>query len=423
MSTLNVDILLVVASFCDQSTLCMLIGTCKTLYRTAARYALGERAVVLRSDRQIERFLRFMRPQHGQRWKLLRELEIDTDFLERPYIAKTLASAILKATHLEKLKLAPTKVILGSHPDLGPAFASLPSVKHVEIVGVSGLTCRMLEDMRWPLETAIIERLSIHDLWKDDINDYNAINPIEMLRNARRTLRSLSLDTWLGWRLRSPDIPVYPNMKSLAVMHGHCPPTGPWAMAFPDLEHLKIYTLEHACLDVSDEALEIQFETREENREEHLSRGTWNKLESFKGAALDLYLVGVPCHIRHLKLGVSREELLFLPAALSDARPTILDLDIYSRMLKGGDNDWMLEHLRDPALNAVRVLNLRLKLHLPCIADVPDFLVCRMTGLSSVQVAHCSSGLFDQRSFAPSPRLSLSQHRAGKDLPLRLQLV
>ncbi len=62
-------------------------------------------------------------------------------------------------------------------------------------------------------------------------------------------------------------------------------------------------------------------------------------------------------------------------------------------MLDGGDNTWLLDHLRDPALSTVRVLSLSLMLDIPNTADVPNFLVRRVTGPSFVQVAHRSSEL------------------------------
>lgn len=328
MKALNIDILLVVAIFCDRSTLCMLTGTCKTLYRTAARYALSERAVSLDSDRAVELFLRFMRPQNGERWKLLRTLTIQTKLLGRPDIAKALASSIRKATNLEDLELAPAEVILGSHPDLGPAFASLPKDKCVEIAGANVLTCRMFEEMCWPLESVVIERTSIDCLreemqWDDD----QTIHPIELLKNACDTIRNINLESWTVWRLRSQDVLIFPKVDTLTVTGCHCPPTAPWATAFPNLQYLEVLTVEHACLSVSEVALRRHLATREHNRRAHLRRGTWNELAVFLGATLDLYLVGAPCRIRHLELSISREELRFLAAALSDARPTTLDLD------------------------------------------------------------------------------------------------
>ncbi|EIW52508.1 uncharacterized protein TRAVEDRAFT_74924 [Trametes versicolor FP-101664 SS1] len=391
MKALNIDILLVIAIFCDQSTLCMLTGTCKTLYRTAARYALSERAVSLDSDRAVELFLRFMRPQNGERWKLLQTLTIQTKLLGRPDIAKALASSIRQATNLEDLELVPAEVILGSHPDLGPAFASLPKVKYVGIAGANGLTCRMFEEMRWPLETAIIERTSIDTSWEEsDWDDNEAIHPVELCKNACDTLKSLDLDRWLVWDFRSPSVPVYPKLDSLTVTGCYCPPTAPWATAFPNLSYLEVSTIEHACSDFSEENLEAHLDTQEENREEHLSRGTWNELAMFKGAALDLYLVGIPCPIRHLELGISRKELRFLAAALSDARPTTLDLDISTTMFTGGDNSWLLKHLRNPSLSTVRVLILRIWLHMPSTADIPDFLTCLGGALPSLRLESLS---------------------------------
>ncbi|EIW52140.1 uncharacterized protein TRAVEDRAFT_32017 [Trametes versicolor FP-101664 SS1] len=371
-TTLNIDVLLVIVAFCEGPTLSTLIRTCKAFYHTAARHYLEDRGATLRSDREIALFLRFMRPDQGKRWRYLYELHFDKDSLIGPSLAKSFAYGIKKAVNLEVLKFAYVEATLSSHPDLGPAFASLPRIKHITMSKVGGIACKMLETMQWPLETAALCRTALNrKAWPDE-NRYERLNPAQLFKNACRTLRSLNLDSWRDYVDHSP-LPVYPRMKSLTVIGNNCPSTAPWAAAYPHLGYLEVSTIEQALLDLSEDSLELYLETREENRQGHLTRGTWKELETFKGAPLDLYLVGVPCRIRRLELDIMKDELRFLPIVVADTLPAELILDLASQVLNGGDNAWLLDHLRDPALSSVRALTLTLRDHLPSTADFPDF--------------------------------------------------
>ncbi|OJT02588.1 hypothetical protein TRAPUB_6852 [Trametes pubescens] len=313
-----------------------------------------------------------MRPDKGKRWRYLHGLHLTKESLIRPAIAKSLASGIQNAANLEVLEFAHVEAIISSHPDLGPAFASLPRVKHITVSKVSVLTCTMPETMQWPLETAALLRTDFyHTDWPDE-DRYERMNPIQLLKNACHTLRSLNLDSWGDYADRSP-IPVYPQMKSLTVIGNDCPFTAPWATAYPNLVRLQVSTIEQAFLDLAEDSLELYLEKREENLQAHLARDTWDELETFKGAPLDLYLVGVPCRIRRLELDIVEEELRFLSIVAADALPTALDLNFASKALEGGKNAWLFDHLRDPALSSVRALTLRLRTSLPSKADFPNF--------------------------------------------------
>lgn len=194
-------------------------------------------------------------------------------------------------------------------------------------------------------------------------------------------------------------------MKSLTVIGNNCPSTAPWATAYPNLGYLEVSTIEQALLDLSEDSLELYLETREENRRAHLKRGTWKELETFKGAPLDLYLVGVPCRIRRLELDIMKDELRFLPIVVADALPAELVLDLASQVLNGGDNAWLLDHLRDPALSSVRALTLRLRDHLPSTADFPGFWVRCIVHPFIVSHIHRLSGSPGRR--APVAHLGL----------------
>lgn len=386
---LNADILLVVASFCDGKTLSAIIGSCKAMYHSAARYALKhdhDGALFLMSEEDIAPFIRFMDPDDGIRWGFLQGLSIAPLPLT-PETAAAFASSLSKATNLQKLNLKWCEEILELHPAVHRGLVSLPSVKHLELCDPSVLMCRLMEEMRWPLESASFVRhrsgAEFDTNWEKE-NLSERMNPALLFKNTRHTLQSLTLLCWGEYAEDIPEPPVYPAMKSFTMKPVSFPQTAPWAKSYPNLEHLTV-TTSHWLPDLDEHAITGFAECRRRNLERHASQGIWGELQAFDGDILGLYLVGIPCRIWRLRLHVHSEELRFLSDVFLDARPTALHLHIAMSMFEHwkGDYAWLADCLRASGLRNVRELTVTLLTCLPNKAEpmLPNLIVRRCKSL------------------------------------------
>ncbi|KAI0628136.1 hypothetical protein C8Q77DRAFT_1150931 [Trametes polyzona] len=376
---LNLEILLLVASVCDERRTVARIGrTCKALYDYTVRYSVEQahEPIVLRSSRSIALFCRYMNANEGRRWPFLRCLHLSTENKVKRGVAEIFASFVRKATHLEILEFRNTETFLESHPDLAPALASLPRVQCIKIHDAGGTTCAMLESMHWPLEMATLE--CQRDRYMDDNNLRERMNPVHLLKNSRLTLKELAVEFWV---FDDPDdldnCPVYPSLASLSVVGTFSTLTGFWPIAYPNLSYLHLYTLDQDLLSSYDDSAIAYDSIRAANRPTHLSRGTWQRLQVYNGGTLDLYLVGIPCHIEHLDLSLCPRELQFIGDVLSDARPTVLDLSWWPGSAEGPPgSEWILEVFGKPGLSGLRALSLEIRIDLPTTTNVTDYFDC-----------------------------------------------
>ena len=108
--------------------------------------------------------------------------------------------------------------------------------------------------------------------------------------------------------------------------HGERPATASLAAMFPHLTHLRVNTAWHyrngSLLQ------EYAENSRSLNVSEQLSTGTWPALEMFQGNALDLYVMGILCHISEVTIEVCSETLRLLPDIISSAHPISLQITL-----------------------------------------------------------------------------------------------
>lgn len=381
---LNLDILFVVMSFCDRQTLATLIKTCKALYRAAARRIVARELFIrLKTEHDMAQFLRFMDADDGRRWTVVQGLYFGP-YRIRADIAQAFASAVHRATNLERLDFVHAERTLQSHPDLPLALASLPGVKKLRLQWVDRCTQSMLLAMHWPLEHATLANPT-HPLPRP------GMDPAELLRNCRHTLRSVTLRDWMSYPTRDAGRFVYPELRRLSMTHtgsgyGRLYHTESWALSYPKLSEIDVwyptgvyyYGRLHSQQDIAYFRL-----LRQTNRQAHLSQGTWERLQSFSKTGLVLlYTAGFPCEIEKVNTYITqKQELEFLCEAMADARPTILRLDFKTfKDVLETDGAWIGNCFRLPAMENLRRLEFDLDVD---IQDGPSDLEAFFVSLMS----------------------------------------
>lgn len=321
------DVLLLIASYASRDTLLSFMFVSYDFHNDCARHLLGN-GVKLRGNRDIVSFISFMRPGKRKRWRYLRSLSFDNSTIN-PAIAAELARVLARASHLERLVFGWAERTLGAHPDLPPAFAAIKSIKHLVLVGGYQYTCRMLEAMHWPLETAKLTRSEYKWDWHDP-DRLDRMHPASLLRNACSTLKSLELDEWRDCSDILPRYPVFPDLRSLLMKETWCPSTAQWVVTYPNLQSLTVRTINgHLMAVAGDDLLEHALHRRL-NLETHSTQTCWPQLESFTGTLLDLYLLGLPCRISSVSVDLCADSLRFFTPVMDHARPIHLNLRLNS---------------------------------------------------------------------------------------------
>ncbi|KAM5534662.1 hypothetical protein V8D89_011674 [Ganoderma adspersum] len=346
------DVLLIVAAFADRRPLLALLTTCRSLHSDCAKYVLQD-PVVLRGNHDIISFIYFMRPHKGKRWRHLRSLRFLSEPIS-PRVAETLARVIHRASHLESLTFEHAERTLGAHPDLPLAFAATRTVKHLVIDYGYQHTCRMLEAMHWPLESAVLNHTDYIPEWHD-MDILNRLHPAALLKNSRATLKVLECDSWSECSDILHTYPVYPKLESLYLEGVWCPRAAQWAISYPSLKQLSVHTIDSHFMEVGDEDMAVHNANRLLNLTEYTEQTQqWNELEEFSGDALDLYLVGLTCRIRDTVLSLCSDSLQFFAPVMATARPTRLRLSITTDLF----SQPVPTYLQDPGLADLKSLEI-----------------------------------------------------------------
>ncbi len=347
------DVLLIVASLADRMALLTLMTTCRGLHSDCAKYVLHD-PVILRGNHDIISFIYFMRPHKRRRWRHLRSLR----FLDEPIsprVAEAFASVIPRALHLESLVFQHAEKTLGAHPDLPLAFAAIRTVKHLVIDYGYQHTCRMLEAMHWPLESAVLNHTEYKPEWQD-LDVLDRMHPAALLKNSRATLKTLECDSWCECSSTLNTYPIYPKLESLYVEGVWCPRAAQWAVSYPSLKQLSVHTIDSQFIKVDEDDMAVHNANRLLNLNEYTTQTQhWNELEQFSGDALDLYLLGLTCRIRDVALTLCPDSLQFFTPVMATARPTRLRLSITTDLF----SQPVPTYLHDPGLADLKSLDLQ----------------------------------------------------------------
>ena len=350
------DVLLVIASFCSRPTLLRIMSTNRDLYRGCPKYILAD-PVRLGGDRRVVSFIRFMRPHRRNRWRHLLSLTMTGPALS-PEVAEELAKEIHHASRLRDLHFTDAEDTLGSHPNLAIEFALLKSVKRVKIFKGFRHACRMLEAMHWPLEEISLADMAVRydvDYWLEP-GWLQRMHPTVLLKNAQSTLKQFTQDGWREY-YESPSPYIYPNLRSLVIRDVWHPRSVLWTSAFPQLQSLTVYTIDSDLIGDDPDDSDVYAHFQESNREEQLRSGNaWKRLETFKGnSILDLYILGLPCRIEHVDVGVGAGCLRYFRTVMADARPMHLTLFFFGCIAL--PLDWPA-YLQDPSLRDLHTLDI-----------------------------------------------------------------
>ncbi|KAI1793526.1 hypothetical protein LXA43DRAFT_885376 [Ganoderma leucocontextum] len=346
------DVLLIVAAFADRKSLLALLTTCRSFHSDCAKYVLQD-PVVLCGNHDIISFIYFMRPHKRKRWRHLHSLRILGEPIS-PHIAEELARVIPRASHLEFLVFQHAEKTLGAHPDLPLAFAAIRTVKHLVIDYGYQHTCRMLEAMHWPLESAVLNHTEYKPEWQD-LGVLDRMHPAALLKNSRATLKTLECDSWCECSGTLDIYPVYSKLESLYVEGVWCPRAAQWAISYPSLKQLSVHTIDSHFMEVDEEDLAVHTANRLLNLNEYTTQTQrWNELEQFCGDTLDLYLLGLTCRIRDIALSLCPDSLQFFAPIMATARPTRLRLSITTDLF----SQPVPTYLQDPGLADLKSLEL-----------------------------------------------------------------
>ncbi|KAI0708831.1 hypothetical protein C8T65DRAFT_206399 [Cerioporus squamosus] len=302
--------------------------TNRDLHDTCAKYVLQD-DVHLGDSEDVISFIYFMRPGKRKRWRYLQGLVFDGGHISS-LVAAELARVIPRATKLERLTFERAEATLSAHPDLAVALASLPNVKHVRIEKAYQHTCRMLEAMRWPLESISLNKTSYARSWRDT-DKLERLHPARLLQNSRTTLKFIKCESWTECNEVLPTYPVYPEVDTLAVEGVWCPRSAQWAKCYPNLKRLIVGTIEEHFMETDEGSLIEHADARRRNLEEHAHAredAVWTTLETFSGGPLDLYLLGLPCRIRSISMSICEESSQFFSPVMEVALPTYLRLHV-----------------------------------------------------------------------------------------------
>ncbi|KAI0672586.1 hypothetical protein C8Q78DRAFT_1078101 [Trametes maxima] len=265
-----------------------------------------------------------------------------------------LIGALPFMANLSFLRLTNGEALLECHPGLADAFAALTSVREFRMDAVGDLGLNMLKSFKSPLVRVSLNFLRLFEedetfeegfFEQLDEDEWPQYHPVELLSCVAATLEELDGDHWYTTADTTPDpIYVYPNMRKLSLRDASFPRIMPYIRAYPHLTSLAYHMDSPGCtidLPVALDNIRHYSSQRRLNESEQASAGlTWERLETFNGGLLGLYLLGLTCPIDSLVLDPLHPDLTyqFLPVMLQ-ARPRNLTLNDLPGQLSGARDD------------------------------------------------------------------------------------
>ncbi|KAI0361811.1 hypothetical protein OH77DRAFT_1390256 [Trametes cingulata] len=352
-------------SFCNRPTIATLMQTCRTLYREGPRFLLDRQVVMWGSDRQVASFCLFMLCGEGQRLRHLRKLAIVPGDISRQ-TSKALAVVLEDATNLEELTFHSSESILSAHHKIPRALSRIKSLRRLTLLDAGKVTCQSLRQIAVPLEYLKLtygfdDLLTLRQALQPA--EEQQYHPVVLCAGVAASLKELCIEDWeRDIPLLSHDV-VYPNLQHLTLTDDF-PLVRPYIRCFPNLNHL---TVRMAAVDLKSELwdrMDSLQHHRELNVLDQLRYGTWRHLKLFNGGILELFLLGLTCHIEHLSFhgSVERWESELLGPILDGAKPQTLELLRINGDLLDPEESQLLAALREHAAASVTRLSLHINL-------------------------------------------------------------
>nr|VWO98444.1 Peroxisomal hydratase-dehydrogenase-epimerase [Ganoderma boninense] len=362
---LTYDVLLhIISLFPYAENAVHLMATCRVLYHAGAKIAL-RKPIIIKNSEQLTSFLQFLRAENLSRCQYLKNLELGTCGKDEDEI-HDLLDTIPRLVNIECLSLSHAEDVLEPDRALPAAFATLKTLRYLQLPGVVTAGVTLLSLLRSPLTSADIDFTSADgsDVWSHlDPDQLAEFHPVTLLQNFAATLEELCCGEWST--VIEPDIPkipIYPKMRKLALEHHDSRlRMDPFIQAFPNLTHL------HVCPDYYDRVAEFDMENIREshgiNVEKQLASGVgrWAHLEHFSGGLADFYATGLACPIRRVTItGIHLVEhepaTEMLATMFRCAQPVHLKLEgLSSSMLEDFDRSFLAMLRGEGASNLVNL--------------------------------------------------------------------
>lgn len=314
---LNYDILHLVMSLSSTQEISRMMQTCQLLHREGTKILLRE-AIVLRRESDVVSFIAFMCADNYRRFLNLLDLHFfckrlsPTAGLLLRHFFLTTASRM----HFRCLQLDDVEDVLASDSELPSALGRIMAISNLILSDVGPLARAMLDGM-----TTHVYHISINfpDDPSEDLEDSNAL---VVLKSLRPSLMSIS-GRWLE---TTPELPFY----DIKYPHVHA-----LTMDTFDVVHIAHYA--YSCPHVTSLTLEstasmdsvVQMEMcREENRRAQLEHAKWDALVDYQGSVVDLWALGLVCHVERLQFTRDGWDSGMFKDVLLDVRPIAIRMAV-----------------------------------------------------------------------------------------------
>ena len=355
--------------------------TCRSLHLAGARYLLrGGVSLDTDSDSDTCRmgrmasFVAFMQADHPHRYPLLRNLSMSfydrSEYESQPDLLSDPAFSLLKnlfmdisaySTNFNALTLVEADEILGAHPDLLHAIASIRTVKELWVAPVGPHSRRMLRNFSSAVVSAYLDMYMEEE---DPTMDGEARDVTLLLHNSQHTLEKLEVNN----HMVSFNGPRYLHVTVLVLDLQQVLRTHDFARAFPNLHTLDlqtsfIITMPPFATDDEDGTF-----SRHRNTNIALQRahGTWRTLKEVSGSPMILYALGLLCPVTALNItdGIhdSSDDVRVFREIVQHARPSHLHVTVSggSSLVSGSE---CASVFHEQYVRQVRSLDIRVNLH------------------------------------------------------------
>ncbi|KAI0651682.1 hypothetical protein C8Q79DRAFT_934471 [Trametes meyenii] len=330
---LNYDVLLDVMEHGDNQTIARMMSACSTLRRGGAKLLLN-RPVFIPSDASLQSFLRFVTAHNELSLRYLRSLRLDVGTVSVE-LASLFGKVLLVCIYnIETLCVPHAGLFLVSHPFLQAAICRLRYLRNLTLLNTRRLKLTGMLSRLITLEVSYAEPESL-----DAMSDLEgaAYHPAILCSAFVSTLTELRIQHTRRYGAVVVQSPfVYPRMRRL-MLEDDWPYTMGYMTSFPKLTHLTIRTTHRLVRNLQERSSDLGAHLRMNRHTGTIVTGGWTYLEEVSGDAPGLHLLGLRCHVRHLRASSLCEtiHLRQLHEVLHDVRPEFLDMALTIGLLDG----------------------------------------------------------------------------------------
>ncbi|EIW65359.1 uncharacterized protein TRAVEDRAFT_42733 [Trametes versicolor FP-101664 SS1] len=268
------------------------------------------------------------------------------------------------ACHLEfaRLVIDNPERLLASSPGMVSAFAGLTGLAYLELLGAGQHSRELLRGLKAELVMVNLVMIPVEEDLdeEDEAWEETGRNPITLLSNFQGTLEGLigeGTETLCVEELTYPQ--CYPNVKEVTLEGVDIPVTTHYVHAYPNLSNLRIRTDPEEFVELLEGGKREIGLRRQLNIVEQLEYGCWPSLNHCDSTLGTLYVLGLQCHVRDLRILADIEGPSgMLGSVLMDTRPTILTLHQFRLGMLSSSGFASL--MRGPSVRQLKTLEITL---------------------------------------------------------------